>query len=735
MTGHAGTKGMHWIVEVARKRDIPGWEQLAIPHTVGAAAAWNAVAEGLGISLTELAEHVAGHFRLEMADLSHIQPSALLLVAEGVARRYQVLPVRSDPRTLVVATSDPVNMDAEQALAFSSGRVVSFAVAHPRDIEEAIFENYSPDRAVEQLLSQLDSSLGSLVRLVEEDEDPNPQPEANELSFGPVARLVNLVLEDSIRKGASDIHIQPTPNGGVVRFRVDDVLRSVVHLPASVLSRVVARMKIMGRMDIADRLRPQDGRARIGVGDRMYDLRISTIPTRQAEKCVIRILDPGWARTLKDAGIPDPERSVIQRILTQREGILIVTGPTGSGKTTTLYAALREIYTEEMNIMTVEDPVEFELPGITQIQVEPKQGVTFASALRAILRQDPDVIFVGEIRDGETATVAARAALTGHLVLATLHTNDAVATVRRLVDLGLDTTTVLDTLRGSVAQRLIRKACPQCSVPFEPPLSAREELLAAEFGVQPIVRAVGCDACEGTGYKGRMPICQVFTMTPEIAALMAQGASYDQITVLARQAGMRSLRESGAQRVREGITTLEELERVLGDTEVGEGATDPVEISVFDGTISPIPTALPGELVPAAIPATSARESIRAMVVDDDSATRIVTRALLESMGHGVVEAVDGNAALAILRNGEERLDIVILDLELPGASGREILSEIRSEAFSRGGIPVVVLTGSQDPSTEMELLDAGADDYIRKPLEPARFMTRVKATLRRSAR
>ncbi len=288
-----------------------------------------------------------------------------------------------------------------------------------------------------RILFQVQPNLGESLddfRLIEEDDDPTPSLE--EAASGPLVNLTNVILKEAVESGASDIHLQPMAHGGVIRYRIDGVLRNSGTMPLSVLTRVVSRIKIMARLDIADRLRPQDGRARVGFGNRQVDLRISTVPTRNAEKMVIRILDAEEAKALEEVGFLEPELSHFRHFLTHREGIVVVTGPTGSGKTTTLYAALQHIHDEDINIMTVEDPVEYELPGLTQIQVETKQGVTFAGALRAILRQDPDVVFVGEIRDLETAQIAAQASLTGHLVLSTLHTNDAVGTIGRFTDIG-----------------------------------------------------------------------------------------------------------------------------------------------------------------------------------------------------------------------------------------------------------------------------------------------------------
>jgi Tfp pilus assembly pilus retraction ATPase PilT/ActR/RegA family two-component response regulator len=413
---------------------------------------------------------------------------------------------------------------------------------------------------------------------------------------------------------------------------------------------------------------------------------------------VIRILDPSGAPRLTELDMLELELRRFRQMLSCREGIVIVTGPTGSGKTTTLYAAVRELATGQVNIMTVEDPVEYELAGITQIQVEPKRGVSFASALRAILRQDPDVVFVGEIRDLETAQVAVQAAMTGHLVLATLHTNDALGVIPRLVDLGLDRASISGALRGVVAQRLVRRICPNCVQQVDGELTEIETRLSRAFSVKPAVRAVGCAQCAMTGYRGRTPVNEVFLPTPGILETIAKGATVLELQRAASAAGMRPMRDVALEKVRLGSSTLEEVERVLG-----EGISD----------------AAPATVQP------------RILLVDDDPTVRTLARVLLEKNGFQVDEVADGSRAIGHFETGHE-CALVVLDLDMPTLSGLEVLSRIRGMA-STAGLPVVVLTGSQDEAAEIDAMDAGADDYIRKPLEPARFVARVKAALRRA--
>jgi type II secretory ATPase GspE/PulE/Tfp pilus assembly ATPase PilB-like protein/CheY-like chemotaxis protein len=690
----------HWLADVAARAGLVGATDTVVTSETSLVEAWTAVARASGVSEGDLATRVAAHYHLGVADFQTAEAPALSLVPEKTARRFLVYPLHATDRQLVVAIANPTDLDAEQALGFASSRTVVSQIATPATIQDAIDRRYAPDRVLERMVDRVGAKLVDDVRLVEE-----AVPEAvtsQDVDSTPVVKLANLILHDAVSEGASDIHLEPGRDGGTVRFRVDGVLRTFMQLPLPALNRVVSRLKIMGKLDIADRLRPQDGRARVLVANRTFDLRMSTVPTREAEKAVIRILDPKSTRRLEDLGVPAPELTRLRRLLSYRDGIVVVTGPTGSGKTTLLYAALAELATGEINIMTVEDPVEYELAGLTQIQVESKRGVTFASALRSILRQDPDVVFVGEIRDLETAEVAIQASLTGHLVLATLHANDAVGAIARFTDLGVDRGKIATTLRGAVAQRLARRACEHCAQRIAGPASAEEAPLAARYGVQPAVRAVGCPRCGKTGYRGRLPLLEVLGTSPTVEALVTQGAAAAQVHKAAVSGGMRPLREVAVERVKAGDTTLQEVERVLGELG-GAGGSD-------EG---------------------SAPSTPHVLVADDDAVARAVARAVLEKNGFRVSEVGDGAAAL-------ERLDtstdfaLMVLDVDMPRMTGREVLARVRQSVHT-AGLPVLVLTGSVSDDTEAQLMEEGADDYIRKPLEPARFVARVKAALRRA--
>jgi type II secretory ATPase GspE/PulE/Tfp pilus assembly ATPase PilB-like protein/CheY-like chemotaxis protein len=713
---------MMFLVTAARRAKLPGADALAVLPGTPVAESWTEVARLTGTTPESLAEHVARSLKLGVADLSAIEPKALRLLPEKLARRYHVVPLRETDRHITVATANPDDLDVEQAVSFAAGRSVIFEIAPPAAIAEALDATYAKPEDVNTVLDRvvgtMDTELADAVKVVD-----NMQPEEiaeREAESEPVVKLTSLILRDGIVHGASDLHVEPGQKGtGVVRFRVDGVMRQHLQLPMSALNRVVSRIKVLAKLDIADRMRPQDGRARVQIEGKTFDLRVSTVPTRESEKAVIRVLRSDNARKLDDMGIANHELSRIRQLLSHHEGIVVVTGPTGSGKTTTLYAALKEIANGEVNVITVEDPVEYELPGITQIQVETKRGVTFASALRAVLRQDPDVIFVGEIRDTETAQIAVQAAMTGHLVLATLHTNDATGAVSRLADLGLDRPSISATLRGALAQRLVRRLCPQCAAAATAPLPEPEASLSARSGVTPGKRAVGCSGCGGTGYRGRVPVLEVFTSTPPLAAAIAKGASVLELQDAAITSGMRLLRQTALEKVAQGVTTLSEVDRVIG---IGEGAKPGSAPESM-----PAPESAP---VPGPDSAPEARTTQRVLIVDDDPVQRALARAMLEQCGLTVSIADDGDKAQAMFDSGKETYQLVVTDLCMPTMNGDALLTHIRRKA----GPPVIVLTGSEDGAAEARLIELGADDYVRKPYDPPRFIARVKAALRRAA-
>ena len=696
------TAVVHWLVRVAERAGLEG-ERPDVPPETGAKEAWSVVTRTYEIGDPRLCLLVATYFRLDVADFSMRDPNAHLLVPEAMARRHHVFPLFETDKHLLVATCDPTQVEAERALGFSTGRTIAFQVASPDAIQEVLDERFSPDVAIETLLDDFEADDVDIdaVELVEEEMGPE-SVSSEDAAATPVVKLTNLIIRDAIAQSASDIHIEPGRRIGVVRYRVDGVLRKHMDLPMTAMNRVISRIKILARLDIADRLRPQDGKAHVQVQNLAYDLRVSTIPAgRSSEKCVIRILDSNAQETLDDLSIPPYELERLRRLMNLREGIVLVTGPTGSGKTTTLYGALRELADGKVNIMTVEDPIEYELPQITQTQVEIKQGVTFGTALRAILRQDPDVILVGEIRDQETAETASHAAMTGHLVLATVHANDAVSAVGRMAAIGLPFSSIASTLRGTIAQRLLRKICADCAEPVRGKLTPEEQRLTDEHEVEPVVRAVGCNECGFTGYKGRIPVNEVMIAGPRFLAAVEARKGWQTLQRIAIQGGMRPLRQVALEWVTQGKTTLAEVERSLGEHQAED------EINEDRG-----PT--------------------RILVVDDDEEDRLKAASILEAEGFEISMAKDGYEAVERLR-ADPSFHLVILDLAMPGMDGRKVLDQIRGSKDT-AAIPVVISTAFGGDDVETELLEAGADDFLDKAGDPKVYLARVKAVLRRAA-
>ncbi|HJQ20377.1 MAG TPA: ATPase, T2SS/T4P/T4SS family [Gemmatimonadaceae bacterium] len=502
---------------------------------------WQAAVDAGLVSDARLLELASERLRVSVADVRGASAQARSLLPERWARRFRVLPLRAADGVLDVATADPLNLDCERALAFATGRSIRFALASPSAIVRALDTTYRD----EQPVARVD------VQHLSADVETAPPAELLD-DAASITRLVDDLLGDGIAARASDIHIEAEERGIVVRHRIDGMLRPVRTLPRSLAASLVSRLKIVCGLDIADRLRPQDGRARVAVNGVAVDLRVSTLPASHGEKVVIRVLDGRSAvLSLDGMGFLVDELSRIEQLLDAREGLILVTGPTGSGKTTTLYAALRRLQERGLNIVTVEDPIEYRLSGIVQVQVNERAGLTFASALRSIMRQDPDVLLIGEIRDRETAEIAIQASLTGHMVFSTLHTNDAASAVTRLVDIGVAPYKIATAVKGVLAQRLVRRLCG-CGLGRV----RRDHRLVAEPS-----RAV-CAECAGDGYRGRLAIVEVLIGSPDFERAVAEGQGADRLAEAARRAGMRSLWESGLEHVRLGHTTDAELLRV-----------------------------------------------------------------------------------------------------------------------------------------------------------------------------
>ncbi|MFZ1948017.1 MAG: GspE/PulE family protein [bacterium] len=493
-------------------------------------------------------------------DSTVMDPSVVTLIPESMARDLKAIPLFKIEKNLTIAMADPTDSEAIKEIRFVTGCEVEPLVARMNEIMGAIDMYYGGADNVMSAIQDLTTEGAEAVEEVKEDDDV---AESQKLSQeAPVVKLVNLMIERAINKSASDIHAEPSDRALEIRYRVDGVLHPEIIIPRMLKAAVISRLKILARINIAERRIPQDGRFSVNVQGRKIDLRVSTFPTIHGEKVVMRILErAGTTIDLEDLGMNEEILVKFSQILGLSYGIILVTGPTGSGKTTTLYAALNRINTTEKNIVTLEDPVESQIAGVNQGHTNPVAGFTFASGLRAILRQDPDIIMVGETRDVETAEIAIQAALTGHLVFTTVHTNDAVSSITRLVDMGIEPFLVSSSVSAMVAQRLVRRLCPSCATQVQ-----TVELLVPETGevrkVKGVSKPAGCDKCSGSGYKGRVGLYELVVMDDEIRRLIVKRASEQDIKRAARQGGFRTMFEDGIDKVEAGVTSLDEVMRV-----------------------------------------------------------------------------------------------------------------------------------------------------------------------------
>jgi type IV pilus assembly protein PilB len=512
------------------------------------------------LSETQLVAALASQIGLPFVDLTEtpIDPTAAATVPSAVCRRHVVLPIGYEEGRLLLAMADPANVFALDDVRSLSGMEPRPVIATRDDLLAAI-DRWARD----------DGDLDDLGAALHQEEEGDDLARITQVvDEAPIVKYVNLLITQAIADGASDIHIEPGEHDLRVRYRIDGVLHDVMRSPRSIQLGVISRLKIMADIDIAERRIPQDGRLSVSTRGSAVDLRVATLPTVWGEKVVMRILDNSTARLdLADLGFADANYARFAESFGKPYGMILVTGPTGSGKSTTLYATLNIVSHPQVNVITVEDPVEYRLPGINQVQVNHKAGLTFAAALRSILRCDPDIALIGEIRDHETAQIAIEAALTGHLVLSTLHTNDAPSAITRLTEMGIEPFLVGSALDCVLAQRLARRLCAKCKEPYEPPA---EDLERARFpwspdeGPPPVLyRRVGCSACAKTGYKGRLALHEVMTVTEEVERLAVDRASGTEIGRVARSQGMTMLRDDGMAKVRAGLTSIEEILRVV----------------------------------------------------------------------------------------------------------------------------------------------------------------------------
>jgi type IV pilus assembly protein PilB len=519
------------------------------------------------ISDNEITGFLSTQFRLPAISLEEyeIEPDVAKLVARDMCDKHKIIPVSRSGASLIVAMADPTNLHAIDDIKFLTGYSVEPVVASETSIQAAIERYYNIGPSYEEVMADLE--LGNEeIDFTASEEEVNALELEKASADAPVVRLVNVLLLNAIRKGASDIHVEPYEKRLRIRYRIDGVLNEEMNPPLKLKNALVSRLKIMSQLDIAERRLPQDGRIKLKLGKgREMDFRVSVLPTMWGEKVVLRLLDKGNLQLdMTKLGFDPAPLVDFQWAINQPWGMVLVTGPTGSGKTTTLYSALSDLNKPGVNISTAEDPVEYNLHGINQVQMHDEIGLNFAMALRSFLRQDPDIIMVGEVRDFETAEISVKAALTGHLVLSTLHTNDAPATISRLLNMGVEPFLITASVNLVLAQRLARRVCPECSRPVAADPEALTDLGATpeQIKTAKIARGAGCTVCNNTGYKGRIALYEVMRFTDDLKEMVLQGASTAELKAAAIRKGMSTLRASGIRKVLEGVTTAEEVLRV-----------------------------------------------------------------------------------------------------------------------------------------------------------------------------
>ncbi len=526
------------------------------------------------VSKDELMVALSQGFDIPPINLSRykIDPAVIKLIPKRIARHYRILPISKMAGTLMVAMADPLNVFAIDDIKALTGFKINPVITNDKDITEAIGQYYeeSAYTAIEKIVDDMQESAD--IKMIEEtsEETPASGDLLRMIQEAPVVKVTNLLLAEGVKARASDILIEPLENEVRVRYRVDGILQEAKRMPKSLQNAIVSRLKVMSDLNIAERRLPQDGRFKVRLHGREIDFRISAIPSSKGEKIALRILDKAQAMLdIEKLGFDPKSLEGIRKASKKPHGMILICGPTGCGKTTTLYSILQLINSPEKNIVTVEDPIEYLIEGINQVTSRPDIGLTFAGALRSILRQDPNIIMIGEIRDLETVDIAIKAALTGHLVLSTLHTTTATGSITRLINMGVEPFLITSSLILVGAQRLVRKICPACKEPYEL-THAIAEKLNVKAGTKPIFyRGKGCDACKGTGYKGRVGLIEILTLTPKIKSLILGEVQEHQIMDAARLEGMKTLRENGINSALEGLTTIDEILRVtVGDQDI-----------------------------------------------------------------------------------------------------------------------------------------------------------------------
>ena len=703
-------------------------------------------------------------YKVELVDLNSykIDMDAIRILNGEVCSNYCLLPIKATDKVLTLAMADPLDIVAEDFVRYLTGLDIVRMIAPRSDVIANIDKLYTGAESVNNILEKI--PFGDDIEFIQKKEEE--EEKEDEANAAPVVKLVSALLVDAVKMRASDIHVEPVYDGLRIRYRIDGLLREIAHLPKPLQNSVLSRMKLVAGMDISEKRRPQDGRSNVRVGGREIDLRVNSLPSFFGEKICMRILDKKKVMIdLESMGFVPRDFELFNTFIRNPQGMLIITGPTGSGKTSTLYAALNKMNLPTENIVTVEDPVEFQLGGINQVQINERAGLSFSAALRAILRQEPNVVMLGEIRDLETAEIALQAAMTGHFVLSTLHTNNAPSTINRLLYMGVAGFLLASTLLGVVAQRLVRKICPHCREPFQPEESSLHFLKMMSGGKIPdqFFHGKGCEECDFQGYSGRMGVFEIMAVTDKIKVMIYAAASEADIYNQARKDGMTTLLEDGLEKCRQGLTTLEEVMRVAPGEFTSEDDEEPQTVVSHSGPkeeraagngqppVEPQPVDSERPTTPAHVqipagagPAPGFGRTLsevsedgddkerkeKVLVVDDDPVVREVVKRALTREFYEVMVAPNGREALEKIWH--DRPDLIISDVRMPEMDGYEFTRRLRRH-LTTSLIPLIMLTSANDQESEIQGLDAGADDFITKPVEIPTLLARVATILRRS--
>lgn len=682
-----------------------------------------------------------------------IPEEVLEIIPEKVILKHLVLPISKDDTSLTIVMANPLDQSALEDFSFSTTLRINIAVAPEHEVLNTIAKYFTDSEFLKTPSLDSDSDANLTVystQKKDEDENRDNNDLLNLSDKPPIVKFTNIILGDAIKANASDIHIEPRSKSILIRFRVDGVMKDIMKAEKHIHSGIVTRIKVLSRMDISIRRAPQDGKFQVHYGKNKIDFRVSTLPTAYGEKITMRILNAVDApESVNEIDLSAQSLKLLMDAIAKPQGIVLVTGPTGSGKTTTLYACLKTMMSPEVNIITLENPIEYELEGINQVEINPKQGLTFAGGLRSVLRQDPDIVLLGEIRDQETATIAFHAAQTGHLVLSTLHTNSALDTLSRLKDLNVESYSISNSLNAVIAQRLVRRLCGHCKEKYSLEDSVKKTLPAIFNTDQDIViyRAKGCDLCDSTGYSGRIAIHEVLAITPKIKEILINDQPLHDIEREARQSGFTELSVDGIYKVVQGFTTLSEVFNVAPLTQ-SEDTGDAAQVAGKSGNTeqeeqaasaetaeAPAPPTPPPTPAPSPQPAVETKEkakksSLKILAVDDVETIRVLMQGVLEGEGHEVMTAVNGVEGFELAKS--ELPDLIITDFQMPEMNGFEMIRKLREE-ITTSYIPIIMLTADDDVETEIEVLNSGADDFLVKPFNARKLIARIGLVVKKN--